>query len=715
MHRIALRHLGLACVLSALPLRICATQMEEATASRAPRFLLAMAERATPVPVDLKRSAVLRRPLSIAFDSAPLKEALAEISRQAGLSLVYADDVLPAEMTVSLRADRITGAAALTDVLLDAGVDVVFSPDGRATLVKRPAGPALQFGSIAGTVTAVENGTPLPRAVVSVIGTHLSTETDANGRYTIATVPVGAQRLRARMLGYAPVDTGTTVAEGQESVVNFQLKAQAIELEAVVAVGYGEKRREDLTGAVTTVGPEALNGRPITNTVAALQGALPGLIVQRGGGQPGVEDFNLHLRGVSSYNPADTGNAANTPLVLIDGVPGNLDLLNPSDIESITALKDAAASIYGARAADGALLVTTKRGTRSAPVFTYSNNTAVTKLTGMMDTPNNYQMAVMDNEANIHNGAAPMYTPDLLNRVRIGDPTPIPHPIYASSGWMLFFTNTDWRKALFEDGFEQKHTVSVSGGGDNSTYYVSAAYADQNGVIRYANDNNQRYQLRLNYDYDFSRRVRLESRLAVENQDRSDIGGLSHASWCGCPWVVVEGIFGMPNHPIYTQSGQHFFAQGGWDNAVAQAKEAATATFDTRDVNTNFKLIVEPLDGLKLNLQSGIDYRSDNNTDIGKSTPLYRWDDSSIVYYSITNPDRNWVDRRDFSILHRNYVGYAEFSRTFADRHALQLMAGVSHEDYDMDSVRAARYGFTSQDVWGLNLGTGTMTRKAVF
>src|SRR5881396_334382 len=710
MNRFGLFSLALAAALATLPRGATAQNALDSGDGRSPRFLLAMAAHSAPVPVDLKRSAVLRQHLSIAFDGVTLKEALAEISRQARLGLVYADDDIPVTMTVSLRADRITVAAALTDVLLDAGVDVVFSPDGRATLVKRPAGPALQFGSIAGTVTAVENGTPLPRAVVSVSGTHLSTETDANGRYTIANVPVGAQRLRARMLGYAPVDTGTTVAEGQQSVVNFQLKAQAIELEAVVSVGYGEKRREDLTGAVTTVGPEALTGRPVTNTVAALQGALPGLIVQRGGGQPGVEDFNLNLRGVSSYNPADTGNAANTPLVLIDGVPGNLDLLNPSDIESITALKDAAASIYGARAADGALLVTTKRGTRSTPVFTYSNNTAVTKLTGMMDTPNNYQMAVMDNEANIHNGAAPMYTPDLLNRVRIGDPTPIPHPIYASSGWMLFFTNTDWRKALFEDGFEQKHTVTVSGGGDNSTYYVSAAYADQNGVIRYANDNNKRYQLRLNYDYDFSRRVRLETRLGVENQDRSDIGGLTHGSWCSCPWVIVEGIFVMPNHPIYTESGQHFFAQGGWGNAVAQAKEAATASFATRGVNTNFKLIVEPLDGLKLNLQSGVNYRSDDNTDIGKSFPLYRWDDSSIVYYSIANPDQNWVDRYNATTLHRNYVGYAEFSRTFADRHAVELMGGVSHEDDDVDWFRAGRANFSNQDVWGLNLGsTGNM------
>src|SRR5258708_35417273 len=156
---------------------------------------------------------------------------------------------------------------------------------------------------------------------------------------------------------------------------------------------------------------------------------------------------------------------------LVAGVRGSLDLLTPADIESITALKDAAASIYGARAADGALLVTTKRGTRSAPVFTYSNNTAVTKLTGMMDTPNNYQMALMDNEADIHNGAAPMYTPDLLNRIRIGDPNPIPHPVYASSGWMLFFTSTDWHGAEFENGLEQKHTVAGWGGGRTSSSY----------------------------------------------------------------------------------------------------------------------------------------------------------------------------------------------------------------------------------------------------
>jgi len=705
MYRVASSALVLALAMAVFPHGAAAQYAGDPTENRAPRFLLAMAERSQPVPVDLARSAVLRRRLSLAFNGATLKQALAEISRQAGLSLVYADDVLPAGMLVNLRAERITLAAALTDVLLGAGVDIVFTPEGRATLVKRPEGePVLQLGTITGTVTAAGTGTPLPRAIVSVVGTSLSADADATGHYTLSGVPVGTQRVRARMLGYAAVDTSVVVTDGQETVLDLQLKVQAIELEAVVAVGYGEKKRENLTGAVASIGPEALEDRPVTSTLAALQGAVPGLLLQRGSGQPGAEGFSLNLRGVSSV-PADknnlfAANGGNSPLVLIDGIPGNLDLLNAADIQSIDVLKDAAASIYGARAANGVFLVTTKRGKRGAPTVTYSSNVATTHLAGMMDTPNNYQMAVMDNEANIHAGAAPMYTPDLLARVKAGDPNPIPHPLYASSGWMLFFTNTDWRKAVFENGFEHKQTLTVSGGGPNSAYYLSGTFADQQGVIRYADDGNKRYNLRLNFDYDVSKRIRLESKLALDNQDMSDIGGI------GAQRVMVETIFGMPNHPIYTQGGQHFFAQGGWGNAVAQAEEAATAHFNTRSVSTNFKAIVDVVEGLRLNFQAGIDYRTQNNTDIGKSFPLYRWDNSGVAYYSIANPDQNWVTRSDSEGTHRNYIGYLQYSKLFADKHQVEIMAGASHEDSDVDGFNAGRSDFLNQDVWGLGLGS---------
>ena len=511
------------------------------------------------------------------------------------------------------------------------------------------------------------------------------------------------------MLGYAPADSSVVVEEGKESVVDLQLKAQAIELEAVVAIGYGERKRANLTGAVASVDTQALQSRPITNTMAAIQGVVPGLLVQRASGQPGVEGFSLNLRGLSSIpKEADklyTANGGNSPLVLIDGIPGDLDLLNPADIASIDVLKDAAASIYGARASNGVFLVTTKKGKRGAPAFTYSSNVATTHLAGMMDTPNHYQMAIMDNEANIHNGAAPMYTADLLARVKAGDPNPIPHPVYGSSGWMLFFTSTDWRSAVLENGFERKHTLTVSGGGQNSSYYLSGTVADQDGVIRYANDNNKRYNLRLNYDYDFSKRIRLESKLSLENQDRSDLGGLG-APWASSSWTIIETIFGMPNHPIYTRSGQHYFAQGGWGNAVAQAKEAATASYDTRSANTNFKMIADVLDGLKLNLQAGINYRSENNTDIAKAFPLYKWDESGIAYYSIANPDNNWVYQYNSENTYKNYIGYLQYHKVFADKHDIELMGGVSQEQNDLNWFSAGRTNFTNQEVWGLGLGS---------
>src|SRR5438477_4085876 len=320
-YRVALFPLVLVLSTALFARGVTAQDQGDPAESRGPRFLLAMAERPQPVPVNLTRSAVLRRRLSLAFNGATLKQALAEISRQAGLSLVYADDVLPAGALVNLRAGRITVAAALTDVLLDAGVDIVFTPEGRATLVKRPPGLALQLGTITGTVTAAGTGAPLSRAIVSVVGTRLSADADATGHYTLGGVPVGTQRVRARMLGYAAVDTSVVVTEGQETVLDLQLKVQAIELEAVVTVGYGEKKRENLTGAVASLAPEALEDRPPASTAAALQGAVPGLLVLRSSGQPGGEGFSLHLRGVSSV-PKDkdqlfAASGGNSPLVLI--------------------------------------------------------------------------------------------------------------------------------------------------------------------------------------------------------------------------------------------------------------------------------------------------------------------------------------------------------------------------------------------------------------
>jgi TonB-linked SusC/RagA family outer membrane protein len=525
---------------------------------------------------------------------------------------------------------------------------------------------------------------PLAGVTVQVKHTSRGATTNASGNFSIQTIE--GDTLVITSSGYIAQE----IAVDDRAAYNVMLVTDVQSMENVVVIGYGTKKKENLTGAVSTITSQVLQSRPITNTIAGIQGEIPGLTIQRSSGQPGLEEYDLNVRGVSSTN------GGNSPLILIDGISGSLDLLNPDDIESISVLKDASASIYGARAAGGVMLVTTKRGKKGRPLITYNGNVAITKMSGMMESPNTYQFAIMENEANIHNGAAPMYTPDLLEKIKNNDPNPIPHPLYG--GWMLFFTTTDWVKAVIENGYQQKHNLNISGGGNNSTYYLSGGYSKQYGVIRYAPDNNERYNLRLSYDYDFSKRLRLETKVSFEDQKRTDAGGIRSSG------IITEAIFGMPNHPVYTKSGEKFFAQGGWGNALAQAKESATANFDTRNINTNFKLIIDILKGLKLNLQAGIDHTSQDNTDIGKAVPLYKWDESDIAYYTIARPATAWLTKSSSENTYRNFTGYFQYNTRVANKHEIDIMGGASHEENEYDWFSATRDHFLT-DLFSLNLG----------
>jgi len=527
-----------------------------------------------------------------------------------------------------------------------------------------------------------------PLAGVSVLVKHTSigTFTDVLGNFTIRAN--NGDTLTLSSTGYVPQE----IVIDNRTDYNITLDTDVQSLENVVVIGYGSKKKQNLTGAVSTVGSEVFQSKPITTTLPALQGEIPGTYIQRYSGQPGSEDYSLNVRGPSSTN------GAASPLVLIDGLEGNLNLLNPADIESISVLKDAQASIYGARAAGGVFLVTTKKGRGGRAQISYNNNFALTKMTGMMKSPTNYQMAIMDNEANIHNGAAPMYTPDMLQKILNNDPNPIPHPIYG--GWILVFTNTDWMDALLENGFQQKHNLSVSGSTPTSNYYLSGGYSDQRGVVKYADDNNKLYNLRLNYDLNLTKRLRLESKVSLDDKHRTDIAGVGN-------WVIGEAIFGMPNHPVYTPEGK-FFAQGGWANAVAFAKEAPTSSFHTRNLNLNFKGIADIISGLKLNLQAGINHTTSNSTDMGKPIPLYQWD-GTLAYYSVANPGQSWIQEDNSQNKYHNYTGYLQYNKKLGGLHDIDVMVGGSYEENEFKYFLAGRRNIASDNVWDLALGTGDM------
>lgn len=579
------------------------------------------------------------------------------------------------DLPLSEALDHLLAGSGLTYRVVNRGMIAVISLNEEENKSVR----------IAGRITGI-NEEPLSGVSIQEKNTGIGTTTDNFGNYSLT---VGNNAVL--VVSYVGYETQEVVV-GDRTVVDVKLAPSVKQIDQVVVVGYGAKRKQNLTGAVATVSSEVLQSRPITNVLSALQGEIPGTFIQRFSGQPGVEGYNLNVRGPSSKN------GAAAPLVLIDGVVGSLDLLNPADVESISVLKDAQASIYGARAAGGVFLVTTKKGKGGTPKITYNNNFAATKMTGMMKSPTNYEMAIMDNEANIHNGAVPMYTPEMLEKIRNNDPNPIPHPLYG--GWMLFFTNTDWMKELLENGFQQKHNLSVSGSNANSSYYLSGSFSDQHGVVRYANDNNKLYNLRLNYDYNISKRLRLESKVSFENQHRSDIAGVGN-------WVIGEAIFGMPNHPVYTADGK-FFAQGGWGNSVAFAKEAPTASYKTRNFNTNFKLIADLADGLKLNLQAGINQTLRGSTDMGKPVPLHQWD-GTLAYYSIANPGQSWIEEQNSENNYQNYTSYLQYNKKLSGLHDIDIMLGGSYEKNKYKGSTAGRFNIVSDDVWDLNLGAGDM------
>jgi TonB-linked SusC/RagA family outer membrane protein len=221
--------------------------------------------------------------------------------------------------------------------------------------------------------------------------------------------------------------------------------------------------------------------------------------------------------------------------------------------------------------------------------------------------------------------------------------------------------------------------------------------------VKYANDNNKLYNLRMNYDYNLTKGIRLESKLSFDHQHRSDIAGVGN-------WVIGEAIFGMPNHPVYTKDGK-FFAQGGWSNAVAFAKEAPTSSYNTRNINANFKLIADIVSGLKLNVQAGTNYTAKNSTDMGKPVPLYQWD-GTLAYYSIANPGQSWLEEQNGTVNYQNYNSYLQYNKKFAGRHDIDFMVGGSYEKNELKNTTAGRYNIVSDNVWDLNLGVGDMYSK---
>ncbi|CAL1521263.1 TonB-dependent receptor [Chitinophaga sp. MM2321] len=368
---------------------------------------------------------------------------------------------------------------------------------------------------VSGTVTAGRDQSPLPGVtIVAQTGTQ-GTVTDANGNYVIN---VGSNdALLFKMIG----STSQIIPVKGKTTINVVLTEEESSLNEVIVVGYGSQKRADLTGAVSTVSSNTLLQRPVTNASNLLEGRLPGLQVTQPSGQPGKDDGIFQVRGLGSFG------ASSAPLILVDGVVGSITNLAPNDIENVTVLKDAAsASIYGSRAANGVILITTKRASkgRSIEYKLDVGSQAATKLPDLIYNSAEYMQ--MYNSALTRSGMSPIYSQEQIDA-------------YANATDKNLYPNFNWMDYYFNPATSVNHYLGLSNSTEKSTYKFSMNYLNQDGIL--PNINYKRYNAQLNFTNQVSKAIKVGTIIGTVFKDNHEPPG----------WTESSVLSVIQNGPLY--------------------------------------------------------------------------------------------------------------------------------------------------------------------
>ncbi len=358
----------------------------------------------------------------------------------------------------------------------------------------------LQQIQVSGTVLD-GGGNPLPGVNVVVKNTTIGTTTDVNGKFSL-TVPDRNAVLVASFIGF--VTKEETV--GTRSVIDFTLASEELALDEVVVVGYGTQKKVNVIGSVTTISTEEITAAP-TNTVSqSLGGRMPGLVVQQTTGEPGRDDATLQIRGIATLENTNTNNTA--VLIVVDGIPGrDMNSIEPGDIESISVLKDASAGIYGSRAANGVILITTKKGAEGAARFEYDFYHGWEKPTVLPEMTDAATYAQLINEVQSYRGLAKPYSDDDIAKYKSGE-FPWTHP------------NSDWFKETFKDWTNTgHHTFRVTGGSKTFRYFTSFGTQSDEGLYKRSATKYNRYNFKTNLDMQLNKSISINVDVNASEED----------------------------------------------------------------------------------------------------------------------------------------------------------------------------------------------------
>lgn len=532
--------------------------------------------------------------------------------------------------------------------------------------VRLPIMAAPQLGAIGGTVIEAETEQPLPGVNVVIQGTTIGATTDSDGSYLIEGVEPGTYTVQATFVGFrALAMENVQVVADQTTELNFELEESTIDLDEVLVVGYGTQTRSDVTGAVSSVKSEQLAAQPVARLSHALQGRAAGVEVVNTDAQPGG-GVRVRIRGGTSIN------AGSDPLYVVDGFAGaDINDISPEDIESIEILKDASATaIYGARGANGVVMITTKSGRPGEPRITfkatpYSYRTAINTL----EVLNARQFAEYMNDVRINDGEEPLYD----NPSALGE-------------------GTDHLDTILRDGSMQEYQLSVAGGSDNVTYYVSGNVYDETGLI--INSSYKRYALRTNIDIAATDWLQVGTRVFGSRSLRDGTNVFTGAS--STPAHTASALRYNPILGVYDEDGNYTVNDIGDPHGPAYSMATEVIEDDVDDrVQGNVFGEIDITPELSARVSFGADYLSSR---FGFFDPTRTFTGGPVGGSAeISNTRRT-------TLLSENYLSY---NNSFGI-HELDTQAGYSYQTYSREASGAEIEGFPTDAFTYYNLGSGS-------
>jgi TonB-linked SusC/RagA family outer membrane protein len=616
--------------------------------------------------------------ITLQVKNTSVKEVLREIERLSDITFFYNDQAMDMERKVDLNV----ADTEVRDVLAHILPECTYEMDmRRIILIPRASLQQQQNGRrVTGAVTD-ESGEPLTGVNIAIRGTNVGVISDIDGQYSIP-VPDGNAVLTFSFIGFVTRE----IAVGGQSVIDVALDEDTRMLEEVVVVGYGTQKKVNLTGAIATVDAKQLENRPITNATQALQG-VQGVYVNQAGAQPGLSGATIRVRGQGTLNNND-------PLVLVDGIEYKLEAINPNDIESISVLKDAASSaIYGARAANGVILVKTKSGKKGAFTVDYNNYFGFQEATYL---PNFVYDPIlfmeMRNQAQLNEGKlVPDYSQELIDEYREGMKTdPYVYPV------------NNWLDIMYNKAFIMEHSLRFSGGDDRYSYSLSLGQGSQDGVLR--GTDSERYTIGMNTTAQINSRLKIGLNLHGHYQTYN-------APAAGVPNLVEMTYKAQAFYPTYLPDGRYadtFIRTPGhniYRHPLALADEGENRRTGQR-LLTNLSAEYKLPFNMVYNLHAGLSKYDFLRTLFAPDVYEYQVKTGAAVRVVYDGVNVRHVRKEDQNNLDRTLFNTLEWGQRFNEVHDAKMLLGYSYEDFYASDFYARREGYLGNELYELNAGS---------